>query len=263
MKSGAFALIDALGFRGIWKRVREEDLLTKLRAVAKRTTEFASFSNEMPDPVGSPGLKGDMHVSFLSDSIAMAVELGKEPADSNATPEARAVGWVVLQLSGLLREAALTDPPLAYRGVVTFGEFTIDDRFILGPAVDEAARYEREAEGAFVWLDPVAKRILEDDPHEKADPAFPESAHLHLTHVPMKQGRTFETFAVLPFKSGSRSKEQVIDRIVSTFDMSSLEVAIKRDNTRRFLETGAAASSRAFARIPSWKRLFHSDGPDG
>jgi hypothetical protein len=49
MKTGAFALIDALGFTGIWKRVREEELLAKLRMMAKNTTEFASFSNEMPD----------------------------------------------------------------------------------------------------------------------------------------------------------------------------------------------------------------------
>jgi hypothetical protein len=206
---------------------------------------------------------GDMHMSFLSDSIAMAAELGKEPSDSDATPEARAIGWVVLQLSELLRTAAMTDPPLAYRGVLTFGEFTIDDRFILGPAVDEAARYEREAEGAFVWLDPVAKHIVEDDPHQNAAPWFPEGAELHLTRVPMKQGRAFETFAVLPFKTGSRSKKQVIDRIISTFDATSLDVVIKRDNTRRFLEAGVEASTKAFARVPGWMRVVHSDGADG
>jgi hypothetical protein len=82
MKVGAFALIDALGFKGIWKRVREEELLTKLRAMAKETTHFASFSNGMPDPVGSPGLMGDMHVSFLSDSIAVAVVMEKAPGES-------------------------------------------------------------------------------------------------------------------------------------------------------------------------------------
>ena len=261
MKRGAFALIDALGFKGIWKKVHEEELLGKLRKMSTEMVDFTGHMNEMPDPVGSPGLNGDIHVTFLSDSIAMAAEVGTRSPHTNMTPEGRAIAMLVLQLSDLLRTAALTDPPLVYRGVVTFGDFTIEDRFILGPAVDAAAQYEREAEGGFVWLDPTAKRILENDPHEREDPAFPESADLYLTQVPLKQGRSFETYAVLPFKAGSATKRLVIDRVLSTFDDPSLEVVLKRENTRRFLEAGAEASTRAFARLPSWKRLIHIDMP--
>jgi hypothetical protein len=37
---------------------------------------------------------------------------------------------------------------------VAFGDFLIEEPFILGPAVDEAAEAERVPEGAFVWLCP-------------------------------------------------------------------------------------------------------------
>jgi hypothetical protein len=134
MQAGAFALIDALGFKGIWKRLgeaSEERILAKLEKMEKTTREDVDFANGMPQPVGSPDLVGDVHVTFLSDTIAMGCELGKEPADSagRLTERSRAIVTLVLHLSKLLKIAALSDPPLAYRGCISAGSFSLKGNF--------------------------------------------------------------------------------------------------------------------------------------
>jgi hypothetical protein len=250
MQTGAFALIDALGFKGIWKKYGEEQILAKLEKMAKDNIEYFAATNDMPGPVGAPGLMGSIRVAFLSDTIAMAAEVGAElpPGEQTGeTVEGRAIGWLVIHLSKLLRDAAMTDPPLAYRGCVSFGEFAVRDRFILGPAVDSAAALERLAEGAFVWLDPTARAIVEGQGFRWGK-ELPEDHDLHRFRVPLKSAQSFDTYAVLPFGPGHCSRAVVIDRMLSSFDDSSFGVVMKKDNTRSFLQSGAQASERAFER---------------
>ena len=45
---------------------------------------------------------------------------------------------------------------IATAGVTSFGQHLCDGNFLVGPAVDEAAQYMDEPEGAFIWLLPKA-----------------------------------------------------------------------------------------------------------
>lgn len=247
MKTGALAFIDALGFKGIWKRTDAEELLNKLKAMYQDVTTDVRNWNDIPGPVGLPDLLGDVHVTFLSDTIVMAVEAGTEPDDAY-TPAGRALRTLTGQVNELLRQGAITDPPLAYRGCICIGDFLIEDRFILGPAVDRAAGYEREAEGAFVWLDPGARALVESDQAFQQNPGSTKLAALHRYPVPIKNGQVFDTFAVVPFTPQVAFTEwpEIAERILSTFKGSALDIVIKHDNTKRFLD----ASMEAFRKSP-------------
>jgi hypothetical protein len=255
MQTGAFALIDALGFKGIWKKHGEEQILAKLQKMERTTREQVDFANRRP----SLGFVGNVHVTFLSDTIAIGCELGQEPPESNGllTRNVLTIGRLVLLLSSLLKSAALTDPPLAYRGCVSAGSFTIRSNFILGPAVDQAASMDRVAEGAFVWLDRGARDMLEAERISK-EPAFPEALCLHRVRVPMKGDQFSQTLAVLPYKpeDSDELKARINARLLSSFDDTKPDVAVKRDNTRSFLETGAEASTAALQEVASQKRMF-------
>ena len=61
-----------------------------------------------------------------------------------------------------VRAAALATKPVAYRGAVSVGYFAIEDNFILGPAVDEAAGLMEVADAAVVWLTPSAEKLRHD-----------------------------------------------------------------------------------------------------
>lgn len=258
MQTGAFALIDALGFKGIWDKHGEDQILAKLEDMQRTTREQVTFANGSPIQ-GVPSHFGDVHVTFLSDTIAMGCELGQAaPAsDGLLTERVLAISRLVLLLSGLLKSAALTNPPLAYRGCISAGRFTIRGNFILGPAVDQVAEAERLAEGAFVWLNSAARDMLEAEEIAK-EPAFPAALCLHRTLVPMKDCQLFETLAVLPYKPDDSEdlKTRINGRLLSSFDDRKHEVVMKRDNTRRFLETGAKASMAALQEIESQKRMF-------
>lgn len=49
--------------------------------------------------------------------------------------------------------------PLPLRGCISFGRHLCDGNFVVGPAVDQAAEYMNEPDGAFIWVLPgVAER---------------------------------------------------------------------------------------------------------
>ena len=52
-------------------------------------------------------------------------------------------------------------PALAYRGCIAFGEFDMEEGFVIGGAVDEAAEHMEKAEGAFIWCAPSALDWIE------------------------------------------------------------------------------------------------------
>ena len=86
--------------------------------------------------------------------------------------------------------------PLSFRGVVTCGRFAIDDRFLLGPAVDEAANLLDLADGPFVWLAPTAYRSEHGFVDSEKAP-WKKIAVLY--DVPLKGGQRLQVRAVNPF----------------------------------------------------------------
>ena len=68
MNTGAVALIDALGFRGIWERHNPDDVLAALRTL-KDWMEARIQAQFSPQPWIQ------CHVAFLSDTIAVSMAL--------------------------------------------------------------------------------------------------------------------------------------------------------------------------------------------
>ena len=134
--------------------------------------------------------------------------------------------------------AARTVPALAYRGCISVGQFEISDRFVLGPAVDEAATYLDAAQAAIVWMAPTANDLFGKSEYRK--PTSDDYRRSYVAYdVPLKGGDRYNTFAVSPFSYAPTFDEraQIARSILGTFPTGKapLDVAIKRQNTDRFL----------------------------
>jgi len=234
MRTGAVVMIDALGFKGIWDGADPSVILRKMGAL-KQAAESDIKGVKLGHVRGAK-------VAFLSDTIVIGVASG-QPVGRGPGPNkrgnVRAIMQAAFQTASVLAAALEEAPRLAYRGCLTFGEFEIDGPFVLGPAIDEAATHYECADGAFVWLTPKAKAIADAD----ADTSYFQSAPAVCFVVPLKAGASFETWTVTPFgwRVAAVDRQDVAERLLGTFDRDPktrdrMDVAVKRQNTRRFLE---------------------------
>lgn len=270
MKVGAIAMIDALGFKGIWRRpgISADTILGKLRALVEKTE--ARLDEPFHSRAARQGLGENygnayelVQATFLSDTVVIAVAK-KSPHDltaqiAAARPDLKvpvaAAGFrtaffeasVIVDaasfVSAVVKLAAETEPFLSFRGAISYGEFemTEDGRFIVGPAVDDAAENHASAQGAFAWVTPAAHAVLVAPNHITAggDPPPRHPMPLIRYDVPIKGGDRFSTYAVTPFAS-CKTKEEcaaIRGRILDSFADPKLEVAIKKQETARFLDT--------------------------
>jgi hypothetical protein len=152
MTEGALALLDCLGFKGIWDRGVSPELILKFLKEAK------SHADNSPTfaAIGFIGTNVKISVVFISDTIAVSIRFVAPPSK----PEL-ASGYLVMlaiHLSIELSKRFVAAPvPLMFRGVITYGAHIAEDSFILGPAVDEAATSAETTEGAFIWLSPKSQ----------------------------------------------------------------------------------------------------------
>jgi hypothetical protein len=221
MNTGAVALIDAMGFRGIWERHRPEEVLRTLKDtkdwLEHRIDEFSSRA------------RMDCRVAFLSDAIAVSMTLD----ESIANRPAMSVIYLADVISWVLDKALRSSVPLAYRGAITVGEFEVSPHFLIGHAIDEAAYAYGLAQGALVWVMPAARehvaRWLEPQPH---------NTHLVRFNVPLKGGDVFDTYTVSPLEQAASETEAnwLASKLLSTFSGSSVAVAVKRQNTMDHLD---------------------------
>jgi hypothetical protein len=266
-------MIDALGFKGIWRRPdivdHPEVVINKLVKLQKEANSF--LDSQFGGAKGRAMLSQDrgncfdlVHAGFLSDTIVIALarkdakRLGGEPT---GLPEL-AVYQACAQTSSILALGAKTDPALSYRGCISFGDFEVHDNFLIGPAVDEAASLLDLAQGAFVWLSPSAlckfKVQAENFLKEQVDPTEEYAVNRHGIKwmpepyipykIPLKGGDYFETYAVSPLARVSSRTERVTlhQRLANTFN-GGIDVQIKKQHTLRFLDACAAA-----AKPPIW-----------
>ncbi len=246
LETGALVMIDALGFRGIWRRFEPATIIAKLHALKD---------------VAEESMKGfdityTSRAAFLSDTIVIGLTPTGKVADRDAG-EALVLlqaGFRVVYLTLLALEKA---PPIAYRGCISFGEFEISGPFVLGEAVDEAAAHYEIAEGAFVWLTPSAKAVW-DKKKLRIEP--PDSCLVPYA-VPLKQGASYDTYAVSPFEAESddRKRRRVRDTLLSTFDTphsaTTLGVQLKRQNTERFFHWVQQPGHLAVRRGGPWLKV--------
>jgi hypothetical protein len=127
------------------------------------------------------------------------------------------------------------------------GTFEIDENFLIGPAVDEAAECMNIAEGAFVWLTRSASdcveeaarglKALEDSVGHPLDNSFDLSL-FRPYEMPIKKSAT-QTVPVLNMLAGEHvaTQKEIATRLISSFDSTRTDVQMKKQNTKSFLET--------------------------
>ena len=270
MRTGAFVMIDALGFKGIWKRqgvVDKPELviekLINLKDIAAQYLDKRFGGQEkrsqMENDRGTPFEL--VQATFLSDTIVLAVavkdlentqlnELHLTGPNYTLASKVLAVDTLCDLTSKVVALGALTDPALAYRGCLSFGQFEVRENFLVGPAVDEAAAASELAQGAFIWMLPSALDLfmsygVQKETHLRPDRTF------SAWQVPLKGGDCFNTFAVSPLSLARTEAERdlIHTRIMETFS-GELDVQIKKQHTLRFLDTCVA----------EWKSPLPGDG---
>ena len=208
MRRGAIAIIDILGFKGIWRRFSEEAVVRSLQALVASSEEDVRRATDGPE-----NMIDFIAPVFLSDTVAFGLT-AKAPAEANAALEAagtlelvgpfdqeRLDSWTVWHmgnfLAHLMRRALVGEVPFAFRGAVAFGRFGMTDRFLIGEAVDDAAKLHEKAHGAIVGFAPSAARF------EQAE--VPSSVSKFIKYsIPVKPSpralaTTWDTWAVLPW----------------------------------------------------------------
>lgn len=246
VRLGAIALIDILGFKGIWKRYDPDDVLKKLKRLREIGMLHEDQGREYLDEQHKAGAaKYDLSTRFLSDAICVACwfddgEVRGRSAECSLT-------YIVAKMAlNMIQEAALTDPVLALRGCISVGAFEIDENSLIGPAVDEAAECMNIAEGAFVWLTRSASdcveeavrglKALEESVGHPLDNSFDLSL-FRSYEMPVKNSAA-QRVPVLNVLAGEppATQNKIATSIISSFDSARTDVQIKKQNTKSLLE---------------------------
>ena len=228
MHVGAVAMIDALGFKGIYRRHSPKAVIERMQAIRREVTAYPSGA---ADP-------STARIVNVSDMIVMGLHDVEE--DPSLT-----ISSVAFLVSNLMRFAALGDPPLAYRGCIAYGEFEMEGDVLLGPAIDEAATSAEQAEAAVVWCTPSAAGKIDSPPNE----------HLLFGEVPLKGGMRYKSYLVRPWSPTQTVPEvaETMRRILGTFEVRAagregLAIAVKKQHTEGFLND----AKRGHKHDPSW-----------
>jgi hypothetical protein len=269
MLQGVVAMIDALGFKGIWGDVNKPstDVLRSLRRIgraAKLDAGEASLrlqSPALPAELTRFIKEPEVSVVQLSDTIVVAAgRRGRfraiwkrhaaqlEKMGLNAPWLDRAVDGYLRYLvcrcvCRVLKVAALCEPTVAYRGVITAGKFVIKKNLLLGPAVDEAAELMNLADGPFVWLAPTAGR-LPNDFHNETDHDW---NRLTLDYrLPLKSGQRLPARVLNPFALCNATEQKKAQRnLLRQMDSTRIDVVVKRGNAVLLFKEIRRAAERA------------------
>lgn len=172
MQEGAFALIDCLGFKGIWKRNDQTLLLEKLKSVVSKMQVVNDELLAEP-PFRLLNREVNITLSQFSDTVAISLRYTSEQTDDTSEQKARNrtkrreksyLVWLICNSTIRVLDIYLKgEPSLVLRGYITYGDYEHDitktGGFIVGPAVDDAAENMEVSEGAFVWLRPEAAAL--------------------------------------------------------------------------------------------------------
>lgn len=133
MRRGSIALIDALGFKGLWQRYSPNSIIHKLNGMRNSVLRFAQHGDKHVQ-------HGRTHIiRFLSDSVVIGCHSGNGTEYSQQELDIDTAGSVAILTNRLIRSSLHDEPFLLYRGCITTGEYVLDGNFLVGEAVDEAA----------------------------------------------------------------------------------------------------------------------------
>ena len=240
--TGAVAVMDALGFKGIWNRWDPAEVVAKFRAT-KSTTSHFELESLVSGPVAEQ-LDQQRRLRFLSDTIVVGSSITPKPGFEPIERDARTyrllsfvdVCRVVAGLQSWFLTSA-SDPPLAWRGAIAWGDFTIEEEFLIGPATDEAAEAEKSAEAALVWFCPSALKELDEQLEGPLTFGFRNDVVpiVRSWEVQLKYGQRFETAVVRPYGD---TKALVAGAHRAFFERRGpqpVDVHVKFQNTRTYL----------------------------
>jgi len=249
LRDGAVAVIDALGFKGIWNRVPDPRVVIAKLEELRHTVEFFEHprlgpdGNEYPAPVRSRFFSDGIVITATVEDVRPVRQITTLGEAVDAV--ARAALLTIVAGAGRAPTTYGETPPLLYRGCIAAGKILAKGDFFVGSAIDEAAEWSQKADAAIIWLLPSARSAL--------GAAAPE----HLVFewdVPLKgHSSPLSALVLNPLgRSDSpshwRETMENLDRtIMGSFDEKlPVEVEIKKQNTRRALDAARAATQRWF-----------------
>lgn len=233
MQTGALVMMDALGFKGIWKRVdKPECVIDALKLLKATVLEEAASIGARPSKRGYQPFK----VEFLSDTVVIGIPIAGTGAPWNPW----AINYAAIVASAVIRAAVTkVGVPFVYRGCLSYGDFAIEENFIVGPAVDDAAETMESAQAAIVWVTPSALSRIEIENYSAEMFAKHTGEQLCPWRVPLKGGDYINTLAVSPFIKDEDwdTRRNVREGIQRRLDYNSdLGIMVKAQNTRAFLD---------------------------
>jgi hypothetical protein len=234
MDEGGFALVDCLGFKGIWKRTDPIRLLEILHDLEDSANgEALALGALMQDTVM-------VHARMLSDTLAISL---RQPRSTPVEKGNQLVAHVVLAMISLIHRFAMNDPPLLLRGCITYGPHLCDRSFLVGPAVDCAAEHMNLPQGAFVWLHPsAANRYRAHIQRIKAEhPDFDPQYVIKDYPMPLKGGEVLQADVVNPLEATPDDPQNLIDAFEEGMNGDSVDIWIKRQHTLAFPRAVLAA----------------------
>lgn len=235
---GAVALVDALGFKGIWKRFPSEKVLRFLARARERAIKDAVLRQ----------IFNNQHLSVIAFSdtlLLVAFPRDGAPEDEGLADAIEAIASTVsfLQITGTGGEE--DEPKLAYRGCVAVGEVSVGGGLFVGEAVDEAAEWYEKADAGLVWLTPSAARAAAPSAEDKVPSLVPFDIPLKTGNL---SGLVVNPFLVQATQSygTSGSLDTLEQRLLKPFgESNAVDVAIKRQHTARFFSVAKAATTAA------------------
>lgn len=133
MKTGSIALLDILGFKGIWQTRNPNDVLKILSGVSSVAETVYQTNIKNQKDVDLSFVQEKPRVITLSDSIVIIIE-SKEPKS-------------LVVLAAVINELFFyfAQQAMFFRGAMTFGSFLHQENTFIGPAIDDVASWYEAA----------------------------------------------------------------------------------------------------------------------
>lgn len=236
MRHGAVAVLDALGFKGIYEHHAPDEILEKLTRVKKMTLGVRGSQDGFLKAI-APGRNLEVpvvDVRFFSDAIIIGASFEQEGQ------EVPALLLASILCASALSTAALTEPVLAYRGCLAVGDFESQDDFFVGPAIDTAAALAEAWDGAFVCVHPDSSRWVQDLNQSRKQIPGPDGQTWPFFEydVPLKNGGHSRLWAVSPFAiSFPERRDRMEQGLLRSFERGDGDTRVqsKRSNTAAML----------------------------
>lgn len=245
MDWGIVVFIDVLGYKGLWSRHPQDNVLEAVRNIATDAVELSAETLRVYRDGADAWKDLKLETRPFSDFIAIlatpfpafphspVIDDGSDEYVRDGLARYSLLRIILLLVTKIISRGAALSPPMIYRGCISVGAFSSNEFAFVGPAIDEAGAMHEAAQGAFVFLTPSAASIYDSRPtyplNRTRFPYFFEYA------VPMKAGELLNTYVANPliYQNPERCCEYVrsIDDFFGEPPLNS-ELWLKKKNTK-------------------------------